>query len=99
MSFIQKEQTACMEGGVHANGQRARNAPLHPFPLLLRARCRPMKGLVLQFGKSRFLQAHADLFLHEVREAGCVVEHDVVELVRVRRVLLEIRQAVDDAGG
>jgi tagaturonate reductase len=25
---------------------------------------------VVQFGTSRFLQAHADLFLHEAREAG-----------------------------
>lgn len=29
-----------------------------------------MTGLVLQFGTSRFLQAHADLFLHEAAEAG-----------------------------
>lgn len=29
-----------------------------------------MTGLILQFGTSRFLQAHADLFLHEAREAG-----------------------------
>jgi len=29
-----------------------------------------MTGLVLQFGTSRFLQAHAGLFLHEAREAG-----------------------------
>lgn len=30
----------------------------------------PMTRLILQFGTSRFLQAHADLFLHEAREAG-----------------------------
>ena len=29
-----------------------------------------MTGLILQFGTSRFLQAHVDLFLHEAREAG-----------------------------
>ena len=29
-----------------------------------------MPGRVLQFGTSRFLQAHADLFIHEAREAG-----------------------------
>ncbi|MBB4103672.1 mannitol dehydrogenase family protein [Allorhizobium borbori] len=29
-----------------------------------------MSGIVLQFGTSRFLQAHADLFLHEARTAG-----------------------------
>jgi tagaturonate reductase len=29
-----------------------------------------MAGLILQFGTSRFLQAHADLFLHEARAAG-----------------------------
>lgn len=27
-------------------------------------------GLILQFGTSRFLQAHVDLFLHEARQAG-----------------------------
>ena len=26
--------------------------------------------MILQFGTSRFLQAHVDLFLHEAREAG-----------------------------
>jgi tagaturonate reductase len=29
-----------------------------------------MSGRIVQFGTSRFLQAHADLFVHEVREAG-----------------------------
>ncbi|MDE2445085.1 MAG: mannitol dehydrogenase family protein [Alphaproteobacteria bacterium] len=29
-----------------------------------------MKNQILQFGTSRFLQAHADLFVHEAREAG-----------------------------
>lgn len=29
-----------------------------------------MTGRILQFGTSRFLQAHADLFVHEAREAG-----------------------------
>lgn len=29
-----------------------------------------MTGVILQFGTSRFLQAHADLFLHEARAAG-----------------------------
>lgn len=35
-------------------------------------------GLILQFGTSRFLQAHADLFLHEAREAGQDVPNVVV---------------------
>ncbi|AXV17560.1 D-mannonate oxidoreductase (plasmid) [Neorhizobium sp. SOG26] len=30
-------------------------------------------GIILQFGTSRFLQAHADLFLHEAAEAGQAV--------------------------
>lgn len=29
-----------------------------------------MTGRIVQFGTSRFLQAHADLFVHEAREAG-----------------------------
>ena len=29
-----------------------------------------MSGRIVQFGTSRFLQAHADLFVHEAREAG-----------------------------
>ena len=39
-----------------------------------------MTGRVIQFGTSRFLQAHVDLFLHEARQAGqqvppvCVVQ-------------------------
>lgn len=37
-----------------------------------------MSGLILQFGTSRFLQAHADLFLHEAREAGQDVPNVVV---------------------
>ncbi|RWB76593.1 MAG: mannitol dehydrogenase family protein [Mesorhizobium sp.] len=38
----------------------------------------PATGLVMQFGTSRFLQAHADLFLHEAREAGQAVPPIVV---------------------
>ena len=29
-----------------------------------------MSGLIIQFGTSRFLQAHVDLFVHEARQAG-----------------------------
>ncbi|MGF9564230.1 mannitol dehydrogenase family protein [Neorhizobium sp. JUb45] len=29
-----------------------------------------MTGIILQFGTSRFLQAHADFFLHEAKQAG-----------------------------
>ena len=29
-----------------------------------------MAKRIIQFGTSRFLQAHADLFIHEAREAG-----------------------------
>lgn len=29
-----------------------------------------MNGLLLQFGTSRFLQAHVDLFLQEAKDAG-----------------------------
>lgn len=39
-----------------------------------------MTRVVLQFGTSRFLQAHADLFLHEAREAG----QDVAPVVIVQ---------------
>ncbi|OLP52941.1 D-mannonate oxidoreductase [Rhizobium rhizosphaerae] len=39
-----------------------------------------MSGLLLQFGTSRFLQAHADLFLHEARMAG----QDVPDVVIVQ---------------
>jgi tagaturonate reductase len=37
-------------------------------------------GVVVQFGTSRFLQAHVDLFLHEAREAG----QDVPDIVVVQ---------------
>jgi tagaturonate reductase len=37
-----------------------------------------MRDVILQFGTSRFLQAHADLFLHEAREAGQDVPNVVV---------------------
>ena len=29
-----------------------------------------MSGRIIQFGTSRFLQAHVDLFVHEARQAG-----------------------------
>jgi tagaturonate reductase len=32
-----------------------------------------MTGPIMQFGTSRFLQAHVDLFVHEAREAGQAV--------------------------
>lgn len=35
-------------------------------------------GVVMQFGTSRFLQAHVDLFLHEARQAGQTVPPVVV---------------------
>lgn len=39
-----------------------------------------MGGVILQFGTSRFLQAHVDLFLHEAKEAG----QDVAPVVIVQ---------------
>lgn len=38
----------------------------------------PDHGVLMQFGTSRFLQAHVDLFLHEAREAGQQVPDIVV---------------------
>ena len=32
-----------------------------------------MSGRIIQFGTSRFLQAHVDLFVHEARQAGQAV--------------------------
>ena len=32
-----------------------------------------MTKRIIQFGTSRFLQVHADLFIHEAREAGQVI--------------------------
>jgi len=37
---------------------------------MARWRAANMSGLIIQFGTSRFLQAHVDLFIHEARQAG-----------------------------
>src|SRR3954462_12675935 len=37
---------------------------------MARQRAADMSGLIIQFGTSRFLQAHVDLFVHEARQAG-----------------------------
>ena len=39
-----------------------------------------MTGRIIQFGTSRFLQAHVDLFVHEAREAGQAVRARLDEL-------------------
>ncbi len=39
-----------------------------------------MTGIILQFGTSRFLQAHADFFLHEAKQEG----QDVLPVVIVQ---------------
>lgn len=39
-----------------------------------------MTGIILQFGTSRFLQAHADFFLHEAKESG----QDVLPVIIVQ---------------
>ncbi|MGI2034454.1 mannitol dehydrogenase family protein [Rhizobium panacihumi] len=39
-----------------------------------------MTGIILQFGTSRFLQAHADFFLHEAKQAG----QDVLPVIIVQ---------------
>src|SRR4051794_19036545 len=38
--------------------------------VMARQRAADMSGLIIQFGTSRFLQAHVDLFVHEARQAG-----------------------------
>ncbi|MFO1071878.1 MAG: hypothetical protein U1E17_04080 [Geminicoccaceae bacterium] len=39
-----------------------------------------MAARIIQFGTSRFLQAHVDLFVHEARQAGRYLAVTVVQV-------------------
>lgn len=55
--------------------------------------------MIIQFGTSRFLQAHVDLFAHEAAEAGqCVPEVVVVQTTRDRTRAARLH-AFNDPGG
>ncbi len=71
LSFIAKEQSYCVGGDMQPNGPQTAQARDSGAEA-------PADGVVVQFGTSRFLQAHVDLFLHQARADGQQVPDIVV---------------------